>query len=130
MRFDFEKLEVWQKAVDFSAEVYEVSKIFPKEEIFGMTMQLRRSAASIALNIAEGSGRHHKPEFVRFLRIARGSLYEVVTALFMCRNLKFISEEVSRSLYTESNEIARMINGLINSLQRVDSGQQIVGRTR
>jgi len=114
--FDFENLEVWNRAVDFSTEVYQASKDFPKEELFGLTAQLRRAATSIALNIAEGAGRHHKPEFIRFLRIARGSLYEVVTALVVCLKLDLISKELYQSLYEESNQIARMINGLINSL--------------
>lgn len=116
MGFDFEKLEVWSRAVNFSTEVYRASKDFPKEELFGLTAQLRRAATSIALNIAEGAGRHHKPEFIRFLRIARGSLYEVVTALLVCLKLDLISKELYQSLYKESNQIARMINGLINSL--------------
>jgi len=118
--FDFEKLEVWQKAVDFSTEVYHASRAFPKEELFGLTAQLRRSAISVALNIAEGTGRHHKPEFIRFLRIARGSLYEVITALLICLKLGFIPEDLHQVLYDRGNQIARMINALINSLQEVD----------
>jgi four helix bundle protein len=114
--FDFENLEVWNREVNFSTEVYQVSTDFPKEELFGLTAQLRRSAISIALNIAEGAGRHHKPEFIRFLRIARGSLYEVVTALLICLKLDLISKKLYQSLYEESNQIARMINGLINFL--------------
>jgi len=80
--FKFEELEIWKEAIKFASNVYRVTNTFPAEERFGLTRQLRDAAISISLNIAEGSGRYHNKDFVRFLQIAIGSLYEVVSGLF------------------------------------------------
>ncbi|MFA5010608.1 MAG: four helix bundle protein [Ignavibacteria bacterium] len=81
-------LEVWKKSIDLVSEIYEITKSFPKEEIYGLTNQIRRSAVSIPSNIAEGAGRNHDKEFIQFLYIAMGSSSELETQIFICKNLK------------------------------------------
>ncbi|MEW6556763.1 MAG: four helix bundle protein [Elusimicrobiota bacterium] len=110
--FNFEKLIVWQKAVKFSDEIYEMTKRFPKEEIFGITSQLRRASISIALNIDEGAGRKSKKEFSHFLAMAYGSLCEVITILKICLSRKYIDEKIYVKFYTDGEEIARMISSI------------------
>ena len=118
MAFDFEKLEVWNRSVSYTSEIFKMTKTFPQEEMYGLSSQMRKSASSIPLNIAEGSGRYNTKEFVRFLRIARGSLYETVTNLRICQLQGFISEDKFNELYEEGNLICRMLNGLCNSLAK------------
>ena len=110
--FNFEKLIVWQKAVDFSSVIYNLTGNFPKEEIFGVTSQLRRAVVSVALNIAEGAGRKSKKEFIHFLDISYGSLCEVVTILMICLKQNYISQDSYKELYEKSEEIARILNTL------------------
>lgn len=85
--FTFEKLETWHKAIDFADMVYSVTKSFPGDERFGLTSQMRRAAVSISSNIAEGSSRFSKTDFARFLEIATGSVFEVVSQSFLARRL-------------------------------------------
>lgn len=110
--FNFEKLRVWQKAIDFSDEAFEITKKFPKEEILGLTSQFRRASVSIALNIAEGAGRKSEKEFSHFLSMAYGSLCEVVTLLKLCLRRRYISQEIYEHLYEECENMGRMISGL------------------
>ena len=91
-KFNFEKLRVYQDALDFSKQVYKTTKRFPKDELFGLTSQFRRAASSVPLNIAEGSSLT-KTQFKDFLRRARGSVYECVTILFLALDNDYISEE-------------------------------------
>ncbi|MEY2878798.1 MAG: hypothetical protein RLZZ15_1178 [Verrucomicrobiota bacterium] len=113
--FKFEKLAVWQKSLDFADVIYAETRTFPTEERFGLTNQIRRAAASISSNIAEGSARSD-PDFVRFVGYASGSLYEVVTQSFIARRQKFLSEESFVRIYTDADEISRMLSGLRGSL--------------
>lgn len=113
--FKFEKLTVWQKAVDFAGHVYSETESFPTDERFGLTNQLRRAACSIASNIAEGSARQDA-DFARFIGYAAGSLYEVVTQLFIARKRGFIAEPAFVQLYGDATEISRMLTGLRDSL--------------
>ncbi len=115
--FGFEKLEVWQRAVIFSNEVYSVTRRFPSDERFGLTNQLRRSAVSIAANIAEGSGRGSPKEFVRFIAIAYGSLMETVSHLRIARDQEMMPEQSYSKLYAESEELARTLSGLRSHLE-------------
>lgn len=115
MRFDFEKLEIYQKALLFANDTYNLSKKFPKEEQFGITSQLRRASLSISLNIAEGSGRSKK-EFRHFLIIARTSVHECVPILRILKLQNYISEKEENSYYAKCVELAKMICGLINKL--------------
>ena len=117
MPFSFEKLDVYQRSVELVDKVYALSKTFPKEERFGITAQLRSAALSVSQNIAEGSGRYSKKDFTHFLHMARSSAYECIPILDIACRQGFIAEDIRQSLYTEFDEIARMINGLINSLR-------------
>jgi four helix bundle protein len=113
--FKFEKLAVWQKSLDFADLIYSETRTFPSDERFGLTNQLRRAACSIASNIAEGSARSD-PDFARFVGYASGSLYEVVTQSFIARQQKFLPEEKFTRIYTDADEISRMLSGLRSSL--------------
>ena len=118
----FEKLNVWQKAVDYADELYVNSKRFPKEELFGITNQLRRASLSVALNIAEGAGRQSKREFSRFITIAYGSLCETLTILVLCKKRVYINERDYSVFYQKSQEIARMLSGLLEKQKAGSAG--------
>ena len=118
--FKFEELEIWKESIKFTSDVYRITKTFPAEERFGLTQQLRNAAISISLNIAEGSGRYHNRDFLRFLQIAIGSLYEVVSGLFIAKNEEFMSDKDFRNTYSEAEKIAKMINAFISYLKRTD----------
>ncbi|MCA4782191.1 four helix bundle protein [Empedobacter stercoris] len=107
-------LEVWKKSVDFVTTIYSETQNFPKEEIYGLTNQMRRAAVSISSNIAEGSARQGNKELVQFLYIALGSAVELDTQLIIARNLTYINEEKFIQLIVKLEEIAKMLNGLIN----------------
>jgi four helix bundle protein len=114
--FNFEKLEVWQKAIAFADLIYTQTQAFPTEERFGLTNQLRRAAVSISSNIAEGSSRSSKNDFARFAEIAAGSLFEAVSQAFVARRQGFLSEDQFRRIYTDAEELSRMLSGLRKSL--------------
>lgn len=115
--FNFEKLEVWQKAIVFADLIYTETQAFPAEERFGLTNQLRRAAVSISSNIAEGSSRSSKNDFARFAEIAAGSLFEAVSQAFVARRQGgFLSEDQFRKIYTGAEELSRMLSGLRKSL--------------
>jgi four helix bundle protein len=110
--FRFEKLDVWQKAVELADDVYVVTRSFPDHERFGLTAQMRRAAVSISSNIAEGSGRSSDADFARFLEIAYGSLMEIVSQSLIAQRQSFMSEAARQKLYAKSDELARMLSGL------------------
>jgi four helix bundle protein len=114
--FRFEKLEVWQKASEHAARVYELTRTFPDNERFGLTSQMRRAAVSISSNIAEGSGRTSDVDFARFLKIAYGSLMEVVSQSQIAKIQGFLKQSDYELLYSESERVARMLSGLRASL--------------
>jgi len=114
--FNFEKLDVWQKAIDFADVIYNDTRAFPHEERFGLTIQLRRAAVSISSNIAEGSSRSSKNDFARFAEIAAGSVFEVVSQAFIARRQTFLDEEQFRKIYADAEELSRMLSGLRRSL--------------
>lgn len=116
--FNFEKLTVWQKAVDFADLVYVSTRNFPADERFGLTNQMRRAAVSISSDIAEGSSRHSKSDFIRFVEIATGSVFEVVSQAFVARRQNFVNEKQFAAIYTNAEEVGRMLSGLRNSLAR------------
>jgi four helix bundle protein len=115
---DFKELKVWHKAYGLSLSVYEASRDFPREEMYGLTSQLRRSAVSIGANIAEGCGRRSDGELVRFLQIARGSASEVEHHLLLARDLKFLNGNAHRTLEKELQEVQRMLTALVHTIQR------------
>ena len=114
--FRFEKLAVWQKAIQFADRVYAISREFPADERFGLTSQLRRAAVSISSNIAEGSGRTSDKEFAHFIQIAYGSLMEAVSQLQICLRQSLVDTSVHEELYGNADELARMLSGLRASL--------------
>jgi four helix bundle protein len=114
--FNFEKLDVWQKAIDFADLIYNKTRAFPSDERFGLTNQLRRAAVSISSNIAEGSSRSSKSDFARFVEIATGSVFEVVSQAFIAHRQGFLSEDQFRKIYADAEELSRMLSGLRKSL--------------
>lgn len=116
MSFKFERLLVWQRAMDLSQRVSLLVKGFPKEELFILVSQLKRAADSVALNIAEGSTGQTDKEFIRFLKIALRSDVEVVCGLHIARQRGFIIDSDFKEVYTLCEEILVMINGLIRKL--------------
>jgi four helix bundle protein len=126
--FRFEKLDVWKRAIEYAGTVYSVTTSFPSDERFGLTNQLRRAAVSVSSNIAEGTGRVSDVDFARFLEIAYGSLMEVVSQLTVAHHQSLVSKERYDALYSESQELARMLSGLRNTLLR--KKQQQLARTR
>ena len=113
----FRKLEVWNKSMDFIGEVYKVTGKFPSSEIYGLTSQLRRSAVSIALNIAEGSGAGSDNEFNRFLNISLRSAYEVMCGVEVAKKLTYCNDQEKDFLLTKCDELAAMLSGLKNKLK-------------
>jgi four helix bundle protein len=112
MAFIFENLDVYQKAVDFAEEVSELTKDFPKGNYY-LANQLNRAALSISTNIAEGNGRFHKSDRKNFFRIARGSAFECVPILEICRRNGLIGEDKGKSLKIEIENVCRMLSGLM-----------------
>jgi len=122
--FNFEKLDVWRKAIDFAGLIYSETRSFPLEERFGLTNQLRRAAISVSSNIAEGSSRSSKSDFARFVEIATGSVFEVVSQAFIAQRQSFLSEDQFRKIYTDAEELSRMLSGLRKSLLSTLNSQQ------
>jgi four helix bundle protein len=111
----YRELIAWQKAMDFTAEVYRVTRSFPKEELYGVTSQLRR--ASIPSNIAEGQGRQSTGEFRQFLGHARGSLLETETQILLAERLEYLDHKTTENLLKQAAEVGRILNGLMSSLK-------------
>lgn len=114
---NFKELKVWQRAMDLAELVYRAVGIFPKEEMYGLSSQIKRSAISIPSNISEGAGRATNNQFKYFLEIAMGSANELQSQIELSRRLKFISDVESESLSRETQEIYKMILGLYNKLK-------------
>lgn len=113
---NYQELIVWQKAMDLVESVYAASRSFPREEIYGLTSQLRRAAISIPSNIAEGQGRRTTPDFIRHLSIGYGSLREVETQLLIAARLRYLSDAKCQDLLKITAEVGRLFNGLMSSL--------------
>jgi len=110
-------LEAWKNSIDLVSEIYKITSTFPKEELYSLVSQIRRSAVSIPSNIAEGSGRNHYKEYIQFLHIALGSIAELETQLIISSNLGFINKEVFDNLNEKMNLIRSQICGLITYLK-------------
>jgi len=115
----FKRLEVWKDSMILVKKVYKLTSSFPESERFGLSSQLQRAIVSVASNIAEGSGRGTKKDFINFLNHARGSLYEVMTQLEIAASLKYASRENVDKFIEDCEALARRINALINSMKRV-----------
>jgi four helix bundle protein len=116
-----EKLEVWNRAIEFVVKIYQATTEFPKDERFGLTSQIRRAAVSIPANIAEGAARQSSKEFAHFLSIAQGSASELETELLIAERLSYLESDIYRKIYNELNTIARMIVGLSQHLKRKET---------
>jgi four helix bundle protein len=112
----YQDLVVWQKAMELVTEVYLSTASFPKDEIYGLTSQLRRAAVSIPANIAEGQGRLSPGEFCQFLGYARGSLLELETLIIVTRNLNYLEAKQGDQLLNRTAEVGKILNGLLNSI--------------
>lgn len=112
----YRDLKVWQKSMDLTVRIYEVTQRFPAGEKYGIVSQMRRAAASIAANIAEGQARKTTGEFQHFLGIARGSLAELETFLILSERLAFLTQPHSEALLNDCVEVNKMLNGLLKSL--------------
>lgn len=115
---DYRDLIVWQKAMDLVEAIYRATAAFPREEIYGLTSQLRRAAVSIPSNIAEGNGRNTTRDYLHFLGMAYGSVKEVETQVLIAERLRYVDSSHSNSLVQMTIEIARLISGLVNSLNK------------
>lgn len=114
---DFRKLMVWQKAHQLTLAVYQATGAFPREELYGMTSQMRRAAASIPANIAEGCGRDSEAELARFMEIAMGSASELEYHLLLAKDLKFLGTEQHSNLHQKTVEVKRMLAPFIKRLR-------------
>ncbi len=115
MSFNFEKLEVYKKAIIFAGLAYKVTKSFPKDELFGLTSQLKRASLSVSANIAEGSSGSFK-QFGNYLDIARGSVFECVALLQVASNEKYINKQTFDELYQQCESLSKMMSALKRSL--------------
>jgi four helix bundle protein len=114
----YRDLVSWQKAMDLVTETYRATARFPRDEIYGLTSQLRRAAVSIPSNIAEGQGRFGAAEFRHFLRQANGSLMELETQILIAERLDYITSDEANNLLNNAAEVGKILNGLIASLER------------
>jgi len=114
---DYKKLKVWEDAHKFTIDIYRITKKFPKNEQYGLTSQIRRSASSIPTNIVEGSGQPNNGNLIRFLGIAKGSAFETEYQLMLSRDLGYIGDDEYKVLDKKIQSIIRMLTGLIRSLK-------------
>ena len=113
----YRELKVWQKGMDLAVSCYEVTKTYPRSELYGLTSHIRRAATSIPANIAEGQARQHTKEFLNFLSIARGSLKELETHLILSERVGLLPNETLQGLLHQTEEVSRMLAGLRTSLE-------------
>lgn len=114
----YKDLLVWQEGMQIAQACYQITKKFPREEMYGMTSQIRRSAVSIPANVAEGYGREYPRQFIQFLRIAQGSLKELETHLLLAIRVELTSTQEVKSILSSCESLGRMLRSLIRSLQK------------
>jgi len=114
---DFRQLKVWEKSHQLALAIYKATKEFPKEELYGLTSQIRRSSMSIPTNIAEGCGRNTDKEFARFLQIAMGSASETEYQLILARDLEFLATDSYEKLHNDVEEVKRMLASLLKTIR-------------
>ena len=124
----YQDLVVWQKSIDLAVRTYELTRSFPSEEKYGLTSQMRRAAASVPANIAEGHARRSTGEFLQMLGIARGSLAEVETFLILSERLGLTQSGSGDTLLEDCAEINRMLNGLVSSVSNRQQGRNNKGQ--
>jgi four helix bundle protein len=116
MSCSYRDLLVWQKSMALVKAIYHETRSFPKEELYGLSSQMRRAAVSVPCNIAEGQGRMSKKEFKQFLALSRGSVLELETQLQIAADLGFLGADNAQQLISKTEELLRMLNGLMGSL--------------
>ncbi len=114
----YRDLIAWRKAMRLVSEIYQVTGLFPRDELYALTNQLRRAAVSVPSNIAGGQARLSRKEFHHFLSLARGSLVEIETQLIIAQNLGYLIPDQSHPLLAEAAELGRILNGLIASIKK------------
>ncbi len=114
----YKDLTVWQKAYQLCLDIYKVTKRFPKEEVYGLTSQIRRSAVSVPSNIAEGYGRRTRPAYIQFLNIAYGSVCELETQMLLSKDLAYMNDGKLKEIINDIGDVERMLTGLIKSLKK------------
>ena len=114
----YRELKVWEQAMNLAVACYETTKTFPREELFGMASQIRRSASSIPANIAEGWGRQSTGDYIKFLRVAQGSLKELETHLILSHRVGLLDADTIQKLDSRTTEIGKMLAALIRSVQQ------------
>jgi len=122
---NYKELQVWQKGIALTTELYKLTGKFPDSEKFGLTSQIRRAATSVPANIAEGWGRGSTKEYIQFLFVARGSLMELETHLIVAGNIEYLKQEALRQAVSQIEGIAKMLNGLISSLRARSSDHAV-----
>ena len=113
----YKNLIVWQKAIEFVTVIYKTTKLFPSDEKFNLITQINRAVISVPVNIAEGYGRESSKNYLQFLRISRGSILELETLLLISKNLNYLPIEDYEKLTENLNEISKLLQGLIKSIQ-------------
>ena len=119
----YRDLRVWQDAMTLAETCYRLTREFPRDELFGLTAQIRRSAASIAANIAEGHGREHTRSFIQYLRISQGSLKELETHLLLAERVSIANAQSVAPIMEHCQSLGKMLRALIRSLQERETGQ-------
>jgi four helix bundle protein len=119
----YKDLLVWQKGVDLVDDLYAVTRKYPKDELFGLISQIRRAAVSIPTNIAEGWGRKSTKNYIQFIRISVGSLYELETLLTISKNQKFIDQKEKTSLSEKIDALGKMLNAILKKLEKHSNEQ-------
>lgn len=114
----YKELDVWIKSRMLLKEIYEITRSFPKDEIYGLTNQLRRASVSVAANISEGCGRQYKKETLQFLHISRGSLYELETELYVAFDIGYIPENKLKNTLQLHEESLKLLHGFINYIEK------------
>ncbi|MDZ8183597.1 MAG: four helix bundle protein [Nostoc sp. ChiSLP02] len=122
----YKDLKVWQEGMNLAEACYQLTIAFPKEELYGMTSQIRRAAASIPANIAEGYGREYRPEYIKYLRIAQGSLKELETHLLLSAraNVRLTDSQVVSPILMQCESVGRLLRALIRSLDNKEVGSR------
>lgn len=115
------EMEVWKESMKLIRTVYDVTRTFPKEEIYCLTNQMRRAAISIPSNIAEGIGRNHAKDTIQFLFVSRGSVYELETQLFVAMQQGYVQDNESENIFRQFETCKKLINGLINFYKKKSS---------
>jgi four helix bundle protein len=126
----YKELLAWQHSMQLVSSIYRATKLFPREEVYGLTSQLRRSAVSVPSNIAEGQGRATRGEFLQFLGHARGSLFEVETQLILAGELGYLPSSDVSQLLNKMTRVAQLLNGLISSLRTSGSKRSTIHDSR